>query len=69
MYRKSGDHFTADAAYRAQMKAAYGGLSGADVRSAIGFVEGIELQEDEKQAEFKVSYYTEGRHEPFVETV
>jgi len=69
VYRRSGDEFMADAAYRTQMRAAYGGLSGSDVRAAIGDLDGIELQEDEKQAEFKVSYYTEGRHEPFVETV
>jgi len=32
-------------------------------------MDGLELQEEEKQAEFKVSYYTRGRPEPFVETV
>jgi hydroxymethylpyrimidine pyrophosphatase-like HAD family hydrolase len=29
----------------------------------------MELQEEDKQAEFKVSYYTRGQPEPFVETV
>jgi len=69
VYRKSGDRFEADADYRGQMKAALGGLDGDDVRAALGAVEGIVLQEDEKQAEFKVSYYTDGRHELFVDPV
>jgi len=69
VYRRSGDRFESDPTYRGQMKAAFGGLVGEDVRAAIGQMSGIDLQEDEKQAEFKVSYYTEGRHEPFVESV
>jgi HAD superfamily hydrolase (TIGR01484 family) len=69
VYRRSGHHFEADTAYRAEMRAAFGGLDGTDIRAAIGAIEGIELQEDEKQAEFKVSYYSKGRHEPFVEAV
>jgi hydroxymethylpyrimidine pyrophosphatase-like HAD family hydrolase len=51
------------------MREAFGGLSGEDIRAAIGDLDGLELQEEEKQAEFKVSYYTKGRPEPFVETV
>lgn len=62
VYRRSGDRFEPDETYREQMKAAFGGLRGTDVRAAIGAIDGIALQEDEKQAEFKVSYYTEGRH-------
>ena len=69
VYRKSGDRFEPDEAYRSQMRAAFGGLGGDDVRAAIGSVDGITLQEAEKQAEFKVSYYTEGRHEGFVDVV
>jgi HAD superfamily hydrolase (TIGR01484 family) len=69
VYRRSGDRFEADAAYRAQMRAAFGGLDGTDIRAAIGAVAGIDLQEDEKQGEFKVSYYTDGRHELFVDAV
>lgn len=69
VYRRSGDRFELDPTYRAQMSAAFGGLSGEEVRTAVGDVEGIELQEDEKQAEFKISYYTRGRHEPFVPDV
>jgi hydroxymethylpyrimidine pyrophosphatase-like HAD family hydrolase len=51
------------------MRAALGGLSGDDARAAIGAMDGLELQEEEKQAEFKVSYYTRGRPEPFVDAV
>lgn len=69
VYRRSGDRFEADPTYREQMRAAFGGLCGTDVRAAIGEIRGIALQEEEKQAEFKVSYYTEGRHEPFVDVV
>ena len=43
------------------------GCRGARRRSAS--LEGISLQEAEKQAEFKVSYYTDGRHEGFVDAV
>lgn len=69
VYRKTDDGYEPDEGYREAMKAAFGGLSGADVRAAIGAVEGLELQEEEKQSEFKVSYYTEGRPEPYVEGV
>lgn len=69
VYRRTNGSFEPDEGYRAAMRAALGGLSGADVRSAIGALEGLELQEEEKQAEFKVSYYTSGRPEPYVETV
>jgi hydroxymethylpyrimidine pyrophosphatase-like HAD family hydrolase len=51
------------------MRTAFGGLSGGDVRAAIGAIEGLDLQEAEKQTEFKVSYYTKGRPEAFLETV
>ncbi len=51
------------------MKTAFGGLTGEEVRAAVADLRGIELQEAEKQAEFKVSYYTEGRPEAFVDVV
>ena len=69
VYRRTNRTYEADGEYRRAMRAAFGGLSGDDVRAAIGAVEGLDLQEEEKQAEFKVSYYTRGRPEPFVETV
>jgi HAD superfamily hydrolase (TIGR01484 family) len=69
VYRRKNGDFEPDGEYRQQMRAALGGLNGDEVRAAIGAIEGLELQEEDKQAEFKVSYYTRGRPEPFVETV
>lgn len=69
VYRRTNGGYEPDEEYRRAMRTAFGGLSGADVRAAIGAVDGLELQEDEKQGEFKVSYYTRGRPERFVETV
>lgn len=63
VYHRSGGRYELDRTYRAAMKKAFGGLTGAQVRVAIGALRGVELQEEEKQAEFKVSYYTEGRPE------
>ena len=69
VYHREAAGFEPDETYRKAMRAAFGGLGGADVRAAVGEVDGIELQEEEKQAEFKVSYYTRGRHEPYVDAV
>lgn len=69
VYRRTNGVYEPDPGYRQAMTAALGGLAGDDVRAAIGTVEGLELQEEEKQAEFKVSYYTRGRPEPFLESV
>ncbi|RLB51287.1 MAG: hypothetical protein DRH23_02540 [Deltaproteobacteria bacterium] len=69
VYRQANGGFEPDGEYRQAMRAAFGGLVGDDIRVAIGSVAGMELQEEDKQAEFKVSYYTPGRPEPLVETV
>jgi len=69
VYHRTNGGFEPDSEYRQAMRAAFGGLLGDDVRAAIGAVVGLELQEKDKQAEFKVSYYTRGRPEPFVEPV
>jgi len=69
VYRRTKGNFEPDETYREAMRTALGGLSGDDVCAAIGAIEGLELQEAEKQAEFKVSYYTIGRPEPLVEAV
>ena len=69
VYRRTTEGFALDSEYRQAMRAAFGGLLGEDIRTAIGAVAGMELQEEEKQAQFKVSYYTRGRPEPFVEAV
>jgi len=69
VYRRTNGGYEPDPDYRQAMRAVLGGLSGDDVRTAIGAIDGLELQEEEKQGEFKVSYYTNGRPEPFVEAV
>ena len=69
VYRRANGNYEPDQEYRQAMRAALGGLSGDDARAAIGAMDGLELQEEEKQAEFKVSYYTRGRPEPFVDAV
>jgi HAD superfamily hydrolase (TIGR01484 family) len=69
LYHRMGGRYETDHRYRAAMKAAFGGLTGDQVRVAVGDLKGVELQEEEKQAEFKVSYYTDGRPESFVDVV
>mgnify|MGYP001828647120 FL=1 len=66
VYRRIDGGYEADETYRRAMRQALGGISAPDVQRALGSVEGIWLQEDEKQGEFKVSYYTEGRHERYL---
>lgn len=69
VYRKSEGKFEADETYRAAMKSAFGGLCNEDLRAAIGHLDGLVLQEEEKQADFKLSYYTQGRPGPLAEAV
>ncbi len=69
VYRRADGGFEADQAYRRAMRAALGGVTGAEVRAALRGVEGVTLQEEDKQSEFKVSFYTEGRHESYVDVV
>lgn len=69
VYRRAGDHYEIDQDYRSLMREALGGLTGPELVEALGELDGIWLQEAEKQAEFKVSFYTEGRHEGFVDMV
>jgi HAD superfamily hydrolase (TIGR01484 family) len=69
VYRRTDSRFALDSAYQAEMKEALGGLSSDDVRAALGGIDGLALQEAEKQADFKLSYYTRGRHEPYVPPV
>jgi sucrose-6F-phosphate phosphohydrolase len=69
VYRRTDGGYEPDEVYREAMRTAFGGLTGDDVRASIGAFEGLELQEEEKQAEFKVSYYTVGRPEAVTESV
>lgn len=59
MRRAEHDDFEQDGAYRAQMMDALGGARRKDIVSALAALEGLELQEERKQAEFKVSYYVD----------
>jgi len=63
VYRRRHGAFEVDEKYRGVMRDALGGMRGSQIRSAIGQIDGLQLQEEQKQGEFKVSYYTEGRPE------
>ncbi|MEM7434250.1 MAG: HAD-IIB family hydrolase [Myxococcota bacterium] len=69
LYRLDGDEFRLDEGYRASMRAALGDHTGPEVRDALSSIGGIEPQEDAKQGEFKVSYYTSGRPDAVVDRV
>ncbi len=69
LYHRAPSGFETDEDYRKAMLAAFGGIRGDDVIRAVGSIEGLELQEPEKQAEFKVSFYTRGGPETFLESV
>lgn len=69
VYHYKDGAFEIDDEYRRAMRRALGGLTGRDVRDAVGDVDGLTLQEEEKQAEFKVSYYANGRPETFMDLV
>jgi sucrose-6-phosphatase len=58
VYLRRGRRWVRDSAYRDLMRQGFGGHAGADVRDALEGTEGLTLQEDETQAEFKCSYYT-----------
>jgi HAD superfamily hydrolase (TIGR01484 family) len=55
--------FVPDPAYRELMLEALGGTAPRSVRDRLAELPGLELQEEEKQAEFKLSYYVPGGHD------
>lgn len=57
VYKLTETGFRLDSQYRALMLEARGELTGDSIRARLGAVPGLTLQEDEKQAEFKISYY------------
>jgi len=69
LYRRTNGSYRLDPSYQQAMVDAFGGLGGEDVRRAVGTIEGLELQEADKQGEFKVSYYVDGRPETVLEHV
>lgn len=56
LYRGT-DHDAADPDYRAAMREALGGTTADRLREVLRAEEGVELQEEEKQGEFKASAY------------
>lgn len=59
MRGRKQDGFEQDDAYRSRMLDALGGARREDIVSAMASLHGLELQEERKQAEFKVSYYVD----------
>ncbi len=69
VYRRTNGCFEPDEEYRKDMRKAFGGWRGDDLRHAIGVIQGLDLQEEEKQGEFKISYYAKGRPERFLDAL
>jgi HAD superfamily hydrolase (TIGR01484 family) len=51
--------FVPDAAYRDLMMSALSGGDLSELRERLALVDGLDIQDEDKQAEFKLSYYTE----------
>ena len=58
LYWRDGDHWRQDEGYRVLMQEHLDGASLADVARILDDLPGFRLQEDERQTEFKRSYYT-----------
>ena len=56
----SDGEYQADPVYRERMVDALGGADRSELHRLLEDLPGLRLQEDEKQAEFKLSYYTPG---------
>ena len=57
VYFRREERYEPDPDYRERMRAALGGIDPDALRERLATVDSLELQEPEKQAEFKVSYY------------
>lgn len=57
VYLRGDGSFEPDPDYRALVREAFGGASGERIRGLLAGIPGLEPQEPEKQAEFKLSYY------------
>lgn len=57
IYRRAGDQWQRDEAYRQELAASWGGQRGQDIGRLLGGMHGLVAQEAEKQGEFKQSYY------------
>ncbi len=57
VFFRRGAEYEPDPGYREQMRAVLGGVGSESLRLRLAELEELRLQEPEKQAEFKVSYY------------
>lgn len=60
VFLRTDEGYQADPGYRQRMAAALGDADRAELQERLARLEGLLLQEAEKQAEFKLSYYTPG---------
>ena len=58
LFVREGDDYVPDPGYRELMLGALGGARTAGARELLSELEGLELQEEHSQTEFKLSYYT-----------
>ncbi len=58
VFLRGDEGYTADPEYRRRMIAAFGGIDRDELRQRLESLPGLRLQEAEKQAEFKLSFYT-----------
>jgi sucrose-6F-phosphate phosphohydrolase len=67
-FRTVDSEYDLDEEYSRQMVRAFGGLEGSAIRRALDGIGGLDLQEEEKQGKFKVSYYlpADADHEPLL---
>ncbi|MCG6954779.1 MAG: HAD family hydrolase [Gemmatimonadetes bacterium] len=56
VYRRTGDHFEADPIFAGEMRAALGGRNAGAVRAALSGLEGLTLQGETQQSDFKASF-------------
>ncbi|HEC93865.1 MAG TPA: HAD-IIB family hydrolase [Candidatus Kaiserbacteria bacterium] len=57
LYRKSGNDLVTDTRWREYILSTQKNWSGEHIRSSLGTYDALTLQEEEKQNEFKISYY------------
>jgi len=60
VYTRLDDRYNIDPAYRTLMREAMGDVRAATLHEALAALEGLRLQPEEGQAEFKISYFVEG---------
>lgn len=70
-FRTADSEYDFDEKYSRQMVRAFGGLEQPAIRRALDGIGGLDLQEEEKQGKFKVSYYlpADADHEPLLTEV